>query len=65
MKSMVATFYAIAEPIWYRQVAQIDIQVAGVVEDISVGTPTESYCIRLKDKGRVWADFSQLVPRYG
>jgi hypothetical protein len=64
MKSMVATFYAIGEPVWYRQVGQINVQVAGVVEDIRVGDPTVSYCIRLDSKDRVWADFSQLVPRY-
>ncbi len=65
VKSVVATFHAIGEPIWYRQVAQIDIQVAGVVEDIIVGTPSVTYCVRLENKDRVWADFSQLVPRYG
>jgi hypothetical protein len=63
-ESMVATHYSIGEPIWYRQVAQNDIQVAGVVADISVGDPTVTYCIRLENKDRVWADFSQLVPRY-
>jgi hypothetical protein len=65
MKSTVATLYAIGEPIWYRQDTQIDIQVAGVVEDISVGTPTVRYWIRLENKDHVWAEFSQLVPRYG
>jgi hypothetical protein len=63
VKSRVATFYAIGETIWYREAARAN-PVVGVVEDITVGTPTVSYCIRLENEERVWADFSQLVPRY-
>jgi hypothetical protein len=63
VKSRVATFYVLGERIWYRQVAHTN-QVAGVVEDITVGSPAVSYDIRPENKDRVWADFSQLLPRY-
>jgi hypothetical protein len=39
VKSRVATFYATGERIWYRQVVHAN-QVAGVVEDITVDSPT-------------------------
>jgi hypothetical protein len=63
VKSRVATFYVLGDRIWYRQVAHTN-QVAGVVEDITVGSPAVSYDIRPENKDRVWADFSQLLPRY-
>jgi len=63
VKSRVLTFYAIGERIWYREVPQTN-HVAGVVEDITVGSPAVSYGIRLENKDRVWADFVQLLPRY-
>jgi hypothetical protein len=64
MNTKVATFYVIGEKIWYRQVAQTNIPVAGVIEDVTVGSPTVSYGVRLENKDRVWADLSQLLPRY-
>jgi len=58
-----ATFYRIGDKIWYRQVAQTDVRVAGVVEDLSVGSPTVSYAVRLENRDRIWAEMSQLLPR--
>jgi hypothetical protein len=63
MNAKVATFFAIGEKIWYRQVAQTNIQVAGVIEDVTVGAPTVSYGVRLENADRVWAELSQLLPR--
>jgi hypothetical protein len=64
MKPKVVTFYAVGERIWYRQVAQTNIHVAGVIEDITIGSPTASYAVRLENKDRIWAEMSQLLPRY-
>jgi hypothetical protein len=64
MNAKVATFLTIGEKIWYRQVAQTNVQIAGVIEDVTVGSPLVSYCVRLENKDRVWADLSQLQPRY-
>jgi hypothetical protein len=64
MNPRVATFYAIGEKIWYQQVAQTNIRIAGIVEDVTVGLPMVSYGICLENNDRVWADLSQLLPRY-
>jgi hypothetical protein len=64
MNVKVATFYTIGEKIWYRQVTEINGRVAGVIEDVSVGSPTVSYGIRLDHRDRVCAALSQLLPRY-
>jgi hypothetical protein len=63
MKTRVATFFTIGEKIWYRQVAQTNVQIAGVIEHVTVGSPMVSYGVRLENKDRIWADLTQLLPR--
>lgn len=55
--------YAIGAKVWYRRAGTAGHERPGVVEDITLGEPPITYCVRLTDGENVWVAFSDLQPR--
>ncbi len=63
MRSLAPSYYPIGTKVWYRRGGEPTHKLRGVVEDITIGTPPVTYCVRLESRERVWAAFSELLPR--
>jgi hypothetical protein len=63
MKALATSYYAIGTKVWYRRGGDSAHDLRGVVEDITIGAPPVTYCVRLESRERVWAVFSELLPR--
>lgn len=63
MKTLTSSYYAIGAKVWYRRDGMPGGELRGVVEDITLGTPPVTYCVRLENRECVWAAFSDLLPR--
>ena len=63
MTTFTTSYYAIGTKVWYRRDGSSGIQLRGVVEDVTLGAPPVTYYVRLENKDRVLAAFSDLLPR--
>ena len=63
MTTLATSYYAIGAKVRYRRDGMPGDEQRGVVEDITLGTPPVTYCVRLENRECVWAAYSDLLPR--
>ncbi|HXY99104.1 MAG TPA: hypothetical protein VEI03_03825 [Stellaceae bacterium] len=58
-----ASYHAVGAKVWHRRAGMPGDERRGVVEDVVLGAPPITYCVRLEGGDCVWATVSDLLPR--